>query len=64
MNFSVGHVLLGAMAPFLGSAGLALTLGFIVYQVTEQEPWSDTISDLGQFAAGYIGGKALAGGAL
>ena len=59
---AVGHVLLGAMVPFLGSAaGKALAFGFIAYQLTEREPWGDTFTDLGQFAAGYVGGEALAG---
>ncbi len=60
---SLAHVLLGAMVPFLGStAGHALAVGFIVYQITEREPWGDTIADLGQFAAGYVGSEAIAGG--
>ena len=59
---SLGHVALGALVPFLGpTMGRALAVGFVLYQVTEREPWGDTFTDLGQFAAGYVGGEALAG---
>jgi hypothetical protein len=57
---SYGHGLLGLAAAFIPSGlAAAIAAGYIFYQLNEVEPIPNKIGDFGEFAIGFLGGKAV-----
>lgn len=59
-NTSYAHGVLGVASAFIpGTLAAIITLGFVVYQMSEVEPLPDKIGDLAEYAAGFMAGKAI-----
>ncbi len=64
-QYTLGHLALGLLTSVLPpklQAGVALT--FLVYQVSEAEPWPQSANDVAEFAAGYLAGKVADHGGM